>query len=94
MLSMIRVCPLHNTKKLGHVHTISFLILFLINIFFHHFVPVCPNCLLCLSLDDPKWRIAMQEEMKAFHKNKTWDLVKLPNEKKVVGCKWVFTIKH
>jgi hypothetical protein len=30
----------------------------------------------------------------ALHKNKNWDLVKLPNEKKVVGCKWVFTIKH
>jgi hypothetical protein len=36
----------------------------------------------------------MQEEMKAFHKNQTWDLVKLPNEKNVMGCKWVFTIKH
>jgi len=36
----------------------------------------------------------MQEEMDALHKNKTWDLVKLPNEKKVVGCKWVFTLKN
>jgi hypothetical protein len=44
--------------------------------------------------DPPKWRTAMQEEMKALHKNETWDLVKLPNEKKAVGCKWVFTIKH
>jgi hypothetical protein len=32
--------------------------------------------------------------MEALHKNKTWDLVKLPNEKKVVGCKRAFTIKH
>jgi hypothetical protein len=38
------------------------------------------------ALNDPKWRIAMQEEMKALHKNKTWDLVNLPNGKKVVGC--------
>jgi hypothetical protein len=36
----------------------------------------------------------MQEKMEALHKNKTWDLVKLPNENKVVGCKCVFTIKH
>jgi len=36
----------------------------------------------------------MHEEMEALHKNKTLDLVKLPNGKKVVGCKWVFTIKH
>jgi hypothetical protein len=31
----------------------------------------------------------MQEERKALHKNKTWDLVKLPNEKKALdasGC--------
>jgi hypothetical protein len=31
----------------------------------------------------------MHEEMEALHKNKTWDLVKLPNRKKLVGCKWV-----
>jgi hypothetical protein len=36
------------------------------------------------ALSDPKWRTAMQEEMKALHKNKTWDLVKLPNEEE--GC--------
>jgi len=30
--------------------------------------------------------------MKALYKNKTWDLVKLPNGKKVVGCKWVYLI--
>jgi hypothetical protein len=32
--------------------------------------------------------------MEALHKNKTWDLVKLPNEKKVVGYKRAFTTKH
>jgi hypothetical protein len=46
------------------------------------------------ALSDPKWRTAMHEEMEALHKNKNWDLVKLLNGKKVVGCKWVFTIKH
>jgi hypothetical protein len=46
------------------------------------------------ALSDPKWRTTMQEEMDALHKNKTWDLVKLPNKKKVVGCKWVFTLKN
>jgi hypothetical protein len=46
------------------------------------------------ALSDPKWRIAMHEKMETLHKNKTWDLVKLPNGKKVVSCKWVFTIKH
>ncbi|KAG8478904.1 hypothetical protein CXB51_028750 [Gossypium anomalum] len=28
--------------------------------------------------DSEKWMFAMQEEMKSFHKNRTWDLVKLP----------------
>ena len=27
-------------------------------------------------------------------KNKTWNLVPLPEGKKTVGCKWVFSIKH
>ena len=28
--------------------------------------------------------------MEYLHKNGTWDLVKLPKEKKAVCCKWVF----
>jgi len=34
------------------------------------------------------------EEMTALVRNDTWDFVKLPSNKKVVGCKWVFTVKH
>ena len=30
----------------------------------------------------------------SFHKNGTWDLVKLPKEKKIVHCKWVFKRKE
>ena len=36
----------------------------------------------------------MQEEMRALKKNDTWDFVDLPNGKRAVGCKWVFTIKY
>ena len=36
----------------------------------------------------------MQEEMRALKKNDRWDLVDLPNGRRVVGCKWVFIIKH
>jgi hypothetical protein len=46
------------------------------------------------AISDPKWREAMQEEMRALHKNNTWELVELPSGKKAVGCKWVFTVKH
>jgi len=36
----------------------------------------------------------MQEEKKALHKNNTKEFVKLPNGRKAVGCKWVFTAKY
>ncbi|RVW40615.1 Retrovirus-related Pol polyprotein from transposon TNT 1-94 [Vitis vinifera] len=34
------------------------------------------------------------EEMRALHKNETWEVVDLPSEKKSIGCKWVFIIKY
>nr|GEU75450.1 Gag-Pol polyprotein [Tanacetum cinerariifolium] len=36
---------------------------------------------------------AMQEEIKAHHKNKTWELVPLPGGRKPIGNKWVYKIK-
>ncbi|KAG8481971.1 hypothetical protein CXB51_026890 [Gossypium anomalum] len=44
--------------------------------------------------DSEKWIFTMQEEMESLHKNRTWDLVKLPKGKKVVRCKWVFKKKE
>ena len=41
-----------------------------------------------------KWMIAMQEEMESLHKNGTWDMVRLPKEKKVIRCKCVFKKKE
>ena len=35
----------------------------------------------------------MIEEMKALPKNSTQEMVELPQEKKTVGCKWVFSVK-
>lgn len=45
------------------------------------------------ALKDPKWKAAMNEEMRALQKNQTWEVVPLPDEKKTIGCKWVFTVK-
>jgi hypothetical protein len=46
------------------------------------------------AYQEPVWRAAMVDEMKALAKNKTWELVDSPLGKKLVGCKWVFTVKH
>ena len=46
------------------------------------------------AMEDSKWKAAVMEEMKALIANRTWDLVELPPDKRVVGCKRVFTIKH
>lgn len=35
----------------------------------------------------------MFEEMNALKRNDTWEVVELSEKKKVVGCKWVFTVK-
>ena len=36
----------------------------------------------------------MLDEMRAFEKNETWELVDLPQGKQPVGCKWVLSVKH
>ena len=42
---------------------------------------------------DPLRQQAMNEELDAFHKNNTWDMVDLPPNQSVVGCRWVYKIK-
>nr|GEV50093.1 retrovirus-related Pol polyprotein from transposon TNT 1-94 [Tanacetum cinerariifolium] len=37
---------------------------------------------------------AMQEEIRALYKNKTWELVSLPGGRKPIGNKWVYKIKR
>ncbi|KAH9647635.1 hypothetical protein KPL70_025262 [Citrus sinensis] len=39
------------------------------------------------------WITAMQEEIEALHKNKTWELVPLPCGRKTIRNKWVYKIK-
>ncbi|GKV24632.1 hypothetical protein SLEP1_g34217 [Rubroshorea leprosula] len=36
---------------------------------------------------------AMEEEMESLHKNKTWDLVQLPEGRKAIGCRWIYKLK-
>ena len=46
------------------------------------------------AMQDPKWKAAVMEEMKALVGNGTWEIVRGPLDKKIVGCRWVFTVKH
>ncbi|XP_021610574.1 uncharacterized mitochondrial protein AtMg00820-like [Manihot esculenta] len=46
------------------------------------------------ALANLKWKGAMIEEMKVLTKNETKELVTLPPGKKLIGCKWVFIVKH
>jgi len=39
------------------------------------------------------WVSHMNEELQSLERNYTWTLVKPPNGKKIVGCKWVFKKK-
>ena len=45
------------------------------------------------ALTDPDWKKAMNEEMEALQRNTIWELVPLPKGKKIVGCRWIFTVK-
>ena len=45
------------------------------------------------ALDDPQWRKAMQDEVDALMRNKTWHLVKEKKGANLIDCKWVYKIK-
>jgi hypothetical protein len=40
------------------------------------------------------WYNSMMKKIKYISKNKVWDLVKLLEGSKVVGCKWVYKTKR
>lgn len=46
------------------------------------------------ALKEPKWKVAVLEEMRAPYANGTWEIVDMPENQKVVGSKWVFTVKY
>ena len=41
-----------------------------------------------------KWQQGMNEEMDSLVRNQTWDLVKLPIEKRELQNKWVYRLKE
>lgn len=45
-------------------------------------------------MTDSRWAEAMTIKMEALKKNSTWEMVPLPQGKKPVGCRWIYTIKY
>ena len=41
----------------------------------------------------PEWQLAMAEELAAFDRTSTWDIVPLPSHAVPITCKWVFKVK-
>ena len=41
-----------------------------------------------------QWKDAMEAEYKALDNHKTWNLVDLPKDANLVGCKWVYKTKR
>ncbi|KAL4099935.1 hypothetical protein PRIC1_007732 [Phytophthora ramorum] len=41
-----------------------------------------------------QWLDAMKSEMKSLEDHNTWELMKMPRDKKAIRCKWVFRIKR
>ncbi len=46
------------------------------------------------AVGNPKWDNAMDEKMAALDANANWELVALPKDKKEIGCKWMYKVKH
>lgn len=46
------------------------------------------------ALSHKEWKKAVDDEMTALIKNRTWELVPMSDKYKLVGCKWVFSLKY
>ncbi|RVW64174.1 Retrovirus-related Pol polyprotein from transposon RE1 [Vitis vinifera] len=46
------------------------------------------------ALKISEWKKVVQDEIDALEKNGTWTITDLPVGKRLVGCKWIFTIKY
>jgi len=41
-----------------------------------------------------EWHKAMDKEIDALEKNRTWIITDLPQDKKPIGCKWIYKTKY
>lgn len=45
------------------------------------------------ALVDADWMVSMQEELNQIERNEVWHLVPSPNDRTVIGTRWVFRNK-
>lgn len=45
------------------------------------------------ALDDPDWIVAIQEELNQFKRNDVWVLTERPQDKNIIGTKWILKNK-
>ena len=45
------------------------------------------------AIKEETWKKAMEEEIYVIEKNKTWELVEKPQDKEIIGVKWIFKTK-
>ncbi|KAA0033891.1 integrase [Cucumis melo var. makuwa] len=45
------------------------------------------------TIQDEKWKIALDQEIDAIRRNETWELMELPTNKRALGVKWVYRTK-
>lgn len=73
----------------------------------HSKVTEVTHAALCAAIDEPsslqealdskhaaQWKAAADSEYQSLMENQTWELVKLPTNRKTVGCKWIFKVKY
>lgn len=55
--------------------------------------PIGVDVPFCQTINHLGWYAAMEEELLAIQKTRTWSLVPLPLDKHATPCKWVFKLK-
>ena len=46
------------------------------------------------AMRNKEYKATMDDEMQALAENHTWELSKLPHGKRLLGCRWIYTIKY